>query len=164
MNRGSDELLDNIARLKTSAAKLRDIALSSLKELEQYKAIGTVEEFEALKVYAEDKGEFYSKQSLFHNIREEIKYLEKLEDGCRQLADMNRDYGNGQAYKVSHTEAEAYKKIKEHLQRMIDRDKCEKGNCKHYDELAEYAYDGCTYGCAGEDDKDKPCKGGITEC
>lgn len=163
MNRDSEELLDNIARLKTSASKLRDIALSSLKELEQYKAIGTVEEFEELKAYAEDKGEFYSNQSLFRNIREEIKYLEKLEDDCRQLADMNLDYGNGQAYKVSYIEAEAYKKIKEHLQKMIDRGKCEKGDCKYYDELVEYAYDGCTYGCAGEDDKDKPCKGGITE-
>ena len=163
MNGDSEKLLDNIARLKTSASKLRDIALSSLKELERYKAIGTAEEFEELKAYTEDKGEFYSNQSLFHDIREEIKYLEKLEETCRQTADINKDYGNGHAYEVHNTEAEAYKKIKVHLQGMIDRGKCKQKNCKYYDELAEYAYDGCTYGCAGEDGKDKPCKGGTTE-
>ena len=163
MNSESEELLDNIARLKTSASKLRDIALSSTKELEQYKAIGTVEEFEELKAYAEDKGEFYSNQSLFRNIREEIKHLEKLEETCRQAADVNMDYGNAHAYEVYNTETDAYKKIKEHLQGMIDRGKCKQENCKYYDELAEYAYDGCTYGCAGEDGKDKPCKGGTTE-
>lgn len=55
MNSESEELLDNIARLKTSFSKLRDIALSSLKELEQYKAIGTAEEFKNYKD-AEEQG------------------------------------------------------------------------------------------------------------
>ena len=131
--------------------------------MEQYKAIGTVEEFEELKLYAKGKGEYYSNQSLFRGIREEIECLKKLEDNCRQAADANKDYGYGRAYELCNTEAEVYKKIKEHLQGMIDRGKCKQKNCKYYDELAEYAYDGCTYGCAGEDGKDKPCKGGTRE-
>lgn len=102
-------------------------------------------------------------RAIADELKEEIEYLEKLEDTCRQVADVNKDYGEGRAYELCNTEAEAYKKIKEHLQGMLDRGKCKQKNCKYYDELAEYAYDGCTYGCAGEDGKDKPCKGGTTE-